>query len=99
MPCEWVKLPGGGVAHIRTSSQRKKLCKFCNEKSNDMKLCDFPIGNGRTCDAEMCSKCARTLGRQETDYGAGMKRVNDTIDVCPIHRDQAVVVDGKIKEG
>ena len=97
MPCEWLKMPDGGVVHIRTSGQRKKLCKFCNEKSSSMKSCDFPVGNGRTCDAEMCSKCARTLGRQETDYGAGMKRINDTIDVCPIHR-EAVVVDGKIKE-
>lgn len=98
MPCEWLKMPDGTVAHIRTSGQRKKLCKFCGEKSNNMKLCDFPVGNGRTCDSEMCLKCARTLGSQSTDIGSGIQRLNDTIDVCPIHRDKAVVVDGKIKE-
>lgn len=100
MPCEWYQMPGGGVVHIkRGRSGAKKHCKFCRAsyKADDGKLCDFPVGNGKTCDAEMCGGCARTLGKQHTDAGHGMKRLNDTIDVCPIHRAAAAVRDGKIQ--
>jgi hypothetical protein len=65
-------------------------CKFCNYnyRDNEGKLCDFPVGNGKTCDAAMCKDCARTLGHQNTDVGSGLKKMHDTIDVCPIHRGQ-----------
>ena len=90
-------MPDGSVAHLNVGrGGRKKLCKFCGQRSNDMKLCDFPVEHGKTCDAEMCSNCARTLGRQQTDIGHGIKRLNDTIDVCPIHR-TAIVVNGQFK--
>ena len=98
-PCEWLQGPNGEVIHInRGRSGAKKFCKFCQSKykAEDGKLCDFPVGNGRTCDAEMCGNCARTLGRQATDIGHGMKKLNDTIDVCPIHREAAIVRDGKL---
>lgn len=98
MPCEWLKGPNGEVIHInRRRSGKKRLCKFCGSKYSDGKLCDFPVRNGKTCDAEMCSNCARTLGRQNTEFAPGFTRLNDTIDVCPIHRGQAIVEDGKIR--
>jgi hypothetical protein len=43
----------------------------------------------------MCDDCAKTLGRQHTEIGNGIKKLNDTIDVCPIHREQAAVSGGK----
>lgn len=97
MHCEWLKSEDGTVIHMKTTAPRKQECKFCHEMSRDMKLCDFPLGNGRTCDAQMCSNCARTLGSQETDIGNGFKKLNDTIDVCPIHRGMVAVEGGKIK--
>jgi hypothetical protein len=57
----------------------------------------FPVGNGRTCDAEMCNNCARMLGSQDTEISGGMKRLGDTIDVCPIHRN-AIVQNGAFVE-
>ena len=99
MPCEWYKMDDRTVVHVNCGrGGRKQECKFCHEKYSEGKLCDFPVGNGKTCDAEMCSECARTLGRQATDIGHGMKKLNDTIDVCPIHREMAVVEGGKLKE-
>ena len=100
MPCEWYKMADGTVVHVNRGRGGGKMqtCKFCRKQYREGKLCDFPVGNGRTCDAAMCEGCSRTIGRQHTDTGAGMQRLNDTIDVCPIHREQAVVVDGKIKE-
>ena len=99
MPCEWYELPGGGVAHIHRSKSRgpKRHCKFCHSDYYGGKLCDFPIGAGRTCDAQMCDACSRTLGRQNSlDKTTGWKRVNDTIDVCPLHRGMAVVSEGSL---
>lgn len=106
MPCEFYKTPNGGVMHIhRSRSGAKKHCKFCNSiyRAEDGKLCDFPVEHGKTCDAEMCGNCSVTLGYQETDIGAGLKRLGDTIDLCPIHRERAYVLKGGgfalLKEG
>jgi len=98
MPCEWLKGPNGEVIHINRGRTRAKqrTCKFCKAIYTEGKLCDFPVGNDRTCDAEMCNRCARTLGRGDVPIGGGLKRINDTIDVCPIHRGHATVVDGQI---
>lgn len=87
MPCEWYKTADGVVMHINRgrSGGRKKICPFC-KRGFVSKLCDYPVGNGKTCDAEMCDQCSRTLGRQDVDVGGGLKRLNDTLDVCPLHR-------------
>lgn len=98
MPCEWYKMPDGTVMHVNRghSTGPKRICKFCGQKYREGKLCDFPVGNGRTCDAQMCGGCARTLGAQNSDVGNGMKRLGDTIDVCPIHRGKAMVQGDKL---
>lgn len=89
MPCEWLKGPDGSVIHINRGRGRgkAKTCPFC-KRGRVEKLCDFPIGNGKTCDAEMCSQCATQRGHQDIDLGHGFKRLNDTIDVCPLHKSQ-----------
>lgn len=90
MPCEWYRTEDGTVVHINRgrSAGRLMKCKFCNRNYRNGKLCDFPVGSGKTCDAAMCGDCATTLGSQETDVGNGMKRLGDTRDVCPIHKGQ-----------
>ena len=101
MPCEWLKMADGSIVHINRGRSRDKTirCKFCNRdyKQSTGKLCDFPIGDGRTCDAAMCSSCSRTLGRGDVPIGNGLLRPNDTFDVCPIHRGKAVLFDGKVE--
>lgn len=100
MPCEWYE-KDGSVIHVNRRGSTKgprRHCNFCGEDYYGGKLCDFPVGNGRTCDAQMCDECARTLGSQASDAGNGLKRLGDTIDVCPIHRGKAVVANGAIAE-
>ena len=98
MPCEWYE-KDGVVIHINRGRSRgpRRTCKFCHQEYYGGKLCDFPVAPDRTCDAEMCNECARTIGRQASDAGGGLKRLNDTIDVCPIHRDRAVAQGGQIR--
>lgn len=98
MPCEWYKDAYGNVIHMNVgrSTGRKPVCAFCRRPYREGRLCDFPLGNGKTCDAQMCTSCAVTLGSQETPVGGGLVRLGDTIDVCPYHRQQAAVVDGKL---
>lgn len=97
-PCEWLKGPNGEVIHINRgrTRERQRICKFCTKPYKGGKLCDFPVEHDKTCDAEMCDKCARTLGRGDVPIGNGFKRINDIIDVCPIHRGHATVIDGAI---
>jgi hypothetical protein len=88
MPCEWLE-KDGTVIHVNRGRSRKKLtCKFCRAIYTEGKLCDFPIGHGKTCDAAMCDRCGTTMGVQKTDIGHGMKKLNDTVDYCPIHKGQ-----------
>jgi len=96
-PCEWYKMADGTVMHVnRGRGGKSQTCKFCGKRYTEGKLCDFPVEHGKTCDAAMCNECARTLGAQHTDIGHGMTRLNDTIDVCPIHRGKATAQNGKI---
>lgn len=103
MPGEFLKSKDGGPfgngwVHINYGrGSRKKLCKFCGQVYRDGRQCDYPIENGKTCDAEMCDSCTRTLGRQDTHVGGGLYRMGDTIDVCPNHREVAVMKDGKLQ--
>jgi len=100
MPCEWLRGPNGEVIQIRTTRKPGRLmkCRFCNYnyREADGKLCDFPVAEGKTCDAVMCPSCAVTLGQQDTDIGHGMRKIGDTIDLCPDHRTKAAVRNGKI---
>jgi hypothetical protein len=100
MPCEWLQGPNGAVIHINRGRSPGRLmkCKFCNYnyREADGKLCDFPVSEGKTCDAAMCSSCAVTLGGQRTELGKSGFTKADTVDVCPIHR-TATYQNGKWK--
>ena len=87
MPCEWLETDDGVVMHINRgrSGGKKKLCPFCKRRPVS-KLCDWPTEPGRTCDAEMCDDCARTLGHQDIKIAPGLTKLGDTWDVCPNHR-------------
>jgi hypothetical protein len=43
-------------------------CKSCGQISSH--LCDYPIGDGKTCDIELCEDCKVTIGK---------------FDFCPVH--------------
>jgi hypothetical protein len=61
-----------GVIHINMGRTRRKRCHFCNRFAD--KLCDFPVRRGKTCDADICSRCATSIG--------------DNLDYCPRHKGQ-----------
>ena len=83
MACSHIKLPDGTVAIVKHAPQRFPQCKFCHLRFRwDGRthpanlLCDFVIGTTLggdpiTCDAKVCSKCA--------------KRVGPDKDFCPKH--------------
>lgn len=64
MPGMWIRLPGGGACHIKYAAPRRKRCNFCPPGRADFatRLCDFDLGLGVTCDAAMCSGCAKPVG-------------------------------------
>ena len=99
MPCEWYEGPNGTTLHINRGRSPGRLmkCKFCgyNYRQNEGKLCDFPVGEEKTCDAAMCKSCAVTLGGQRTKLGSTEFTRADSVDVCPIHR-SAVFREGKL---
>ena len=74
MPCEH----RDGMIICSRGRKRLPPCKFCQVNGGKVvpsnKLCDFPVGHGKTCDAPMCDAHATNLG---TD-----------VDVCPIHKGQ-----------
>ena len=73
MTCEVRKDNIGQVTAILCGSSRRQTCKFCNHLWIT-KLCDFPVGHGKTCDAGMCEQCATNVARE--------------VDYCPIHKGQ-----------
>ena len=72
MPCNHVTLPGGGYAIICSRGRRPRPCACCNLPST--KLCDFPTGNGKTCDLPLCDKCA-VKGGPNVDFCPGHERL------------------------
>lgn len=54
-------------------------CKFCcgigRPNVPATKLCDYPLGRGRTCDAPLCDRHATRVGE------------NNDNDRCPIHKE------------
>ena len=87
MPCDWYRTSEGAIVHVHRerSGGRKKTCPFCKRYPVE-KLCDFPIGHGKTCDAELCNWCAKTIGRQNLEVAPGFTKLNESVDVCPIHK-------------
>lgn len=94
MPCEWLKSPDGTVIHINRGRGGKVMtCQFCRRRYTEGKLCDFALGDGKTCDAAMCEQCATTVGGQHSDLGDGFTKLNDTVDYCPNHKGDPAMAD------
>jgi hypothetical protein len=73
MPVVKIDGPNGPITAFVCGGRRNqfKPCATCSHLAT--KLCDFPTGNGKTCDAPICDGCA-------TEVGMG-------IDYCPKHKD------------
>lgn len=70
MACKVHKTPEGNTI-IFCTSRRRSMCRFCGERVAT-KQCDYPLGQGKTCNAYICDRCAAHVGL-DTDY-------------CPKHR-------------
>ena len=75
MPCEKIVSPDGTMVGFVCSRGRqpRKLCHYCGKPA--MVLCDYPLGNGKTCDKPMCNSCRTKIG--------------PNLDVCREHRNPA----------
>jgi hypothetical protein len=71
MPCESVRLPGGGRA-IVCSRVRLRVCAGCGRKTAD-RLCDWKVATKQsgTCDAAICARCSHQPAPEK--------------DLCPTH--------------
>jgi hypothetical protein len=56
VPCKWIRMPGGGMAHLKMSATPRKRCSVCGNLGAS-KLCDFELA-GKTCDKPLCGRCA-----------------------------------------
>ena len=72
MPCEVFTTKGGTVRGFICTRGPKKLhrCGVCGQPGD--KLCDWPMPDGKTCDAQLCDKCAVQSG--------------PNLDYCPHHK-------------
>ena len=70
MKCTPINLPNGTRAIVCGARRRAKRCK-CGSGHSVTKLCDWKIGNGKTCDAEMCDVCTYSPAKGK--------------DLCPTH--------------
>ena len=71
MPCTVIRFPGGGHAIACGPKRKPKLCPFCKQQPAILS-CDGDLGNGKTCDAPICDKCAALVGPDR--------------DLCPLCR-------------
>ena len=62
---------GDGIKAFVCTKGRRDRCRFCHNQYVT-KLCDFPTGRGRTCDAGMCDRCATAVAHE--------------VDYCPRHK-------------
>ena len=66
MPCKPFRSADGKIVGIVCSREpRNRPCRFCGNPSS--KLCDYPVSNGKTCDAPLCPACAVHI-EPDTDY-------------------------------
>lgn len=76
--CEVIETSDGLRMIVCSSGQSKpQKCTYCDRPS--VALCDWPIGDGKTCDKPLCRihavKPIPTFGKPDTD----------DIDYCPDH--------------
>lgn len=66
MPCQRFGTADGMIGIICTKTV---YCAYCGKPHTS--LCDYPVGNNKTCDKPMCDYCRVIIG--------------DNIDVCREH--------------
>lgn len=74
MPCTpfQMRMKDGAVVSGIICTRRKR-CKYCGAPAP--KLCDGDLGNGKTCDAPLCTRCATHVAPDH--------------DYCPVHNPNA----------
>jgi hypothetical protein len=68
MTCRFIDLGNGVTGIVCTRGERAKRCKACGDRAS--RQCDFPLrgkATGRTCDANLCERCAVVVG-PDRDY-------------------------------
>ena len=73
MTCKTVKTEAGITAIVCSRGRRPIICK-CGSRGS--KLCDFPIGEGKTCDRPLCDRHAVVI--------------SPGVDYCQIHANMEV---------
>jgi hypothetical protein len=81
MPCSMITLPDGTIAIVKHAKARFPRCRFCpvdhlHQACDATLLCDFVVGKTLagaeiTCDAPVCTHCAKHVGTDK--------------DFCPKH--------------
>lgn len=75
MPCIVLKKPDGSNIFMCGEGLRQKDLVLCSQPGHPPRyadfLCDYPVGEGRTCDLPLCPECA--------------KRVGPDRHFCPVH--------------
>jgi hypothetical protein len=79
--CSTVKLPGGGTAIVCGPRGRRRRCSVGGCTASAALLCDWKIGDGKTCDAPICREHAEEVApdkhlcrRHQVDYRDWLKR-------------------------
>ena len=69
MPGQWITLPGGFTAHVRTSRRPRRRCSNHPCIRWATLECDYPTPARKsgTCDKPLCSTCA-VKGGADIDY-------------------------------
>lgn len=76
---ERIDLEGGGYMIVcHSGADPRKKCVVCGVKGAD-RLCDWPMGDGKTCDRVLCRRCAQ---RPAPVFG---KPDMGEVDYCPEH--------------
>ena len=70
MACRTQKMPNGGVMWMCGDAfNDTPVCRVCGHIAD--RLCDYPVGNDKTCDSALCQEHARNI--------------KGNLDYCPEH--------------
>lgn len=59
--CQTIRLPNGTFAIFCGGHHKRRRCVICKRPSTIQ--CDYPRGDGRTCDKHLCRLCAVPKGK------------------------------------
>lgn len=73
MACHRQPVPGG-ASFVCTRGRSLGPCQVKGCKRRQVSLCDWKVGEGKTCDAALCGEHARRVGKNK--------------DLCPQHAEE-----------